>query len=83
MTHKPSLVEVRARVRTLETWELLLIAGGLQNVEFEGNPQKGAIARFTAMQEEVIAELERRGVVVAPNPDLVAYATYGGKVGKR
>src|SRR4051812_30800872 len=94
MTRGPSLVEVRARVRTRETWELLLLAGGLQNVTFEGtdpspergegggrgNPPKAAVARFKAMQDAVAAELERRGIVVAPNPDLAAVATYGGEI---
>lgn len=79
MTSKPSLVEVRMRVRTCETWELLLLAGALQNVGIEGNPPKAAVERFQAMQEEAIAELERRGVVVAPNPDLVAFVTSGGE----
>ena len=74
-----SLIDVRARVRTRETWELLLLAGGLQNVVFDGDPPKAAIARFKAMQEEVVAELDRRGIVVAPNPDLMAIAMYRGE----
>jgi hypothetical protein len=58
----------------------LLLAGGLQNVEFAGDPSTDAVRRFTIMQEEVTAELERRGIVVAANPDLVAVATYRGEL---
>jgi hypothetical protein len=79
MTSKPSLVEVRTRVRTCETWEILLLASALQNMGIVGNPPKAAVERFQAMREEAIAELERRGVVVAANPDLVAFVTYGGE----
>jgi hypothetical protein len=80
MRRGPSRLEMRARVRTLETWALLLIAGGLQNLEFAGSPPEDAVTRFKTVQEEVSAELERRGIVVAPNPELVAVATYCGEI---
>lgn len=80
MTKKPSLSEVRSRVRTLETPQLILMAGAFGNVEFAAGAPQAAVARFEAMRDEAVAELERRGIVVVPDPDMVCQLTYGGDV---
>lgn len=73
---KPSLTEVRDRVRTRETWELLVLAG-VQNVEFAGSTPRDAVLDFKAMQLEVVAELNRRGIEVTPNPEVFVVSSVG------
>ena len=78
MTAKPSVDDVRRRVRLLATPELLLIAMGLGNVEISGPAPADALARMHAMREETNAELARRGLTVLADPTVVGVASYRG-----
>ena len=80
MSEKPTPDEVRVRVRGLPTPSLLLIAGGLVNAEVSWPAPADAVARLEALRDEAVAELGRRGIVVAVNTGLTARMTYRGDV---
>jgi hypothetical protein len=72
MSDRNALTTVRARVRARETWELLVMAGAFQHVVYEGKPAADKVQRIQVMREEVVAELDRRGISVVLDPGLVA-----------
>lgn len=76
---KPTPGEVRRRVRSLDTPQLLLIAAAFGgDIALENAPPRESIARLDAMRTEAIAELARRGIAVEHDCDMVTVMTYRG-----
>lgn len=80
MSDMHALTTVKARVRARETWELLVMAGAFQHVVYEEKPPADKVQRIQAMREEVVAELDRRGISVVLDPGLVAVTKHAEPV---